>query len=246
MSSPSAEAIPQELKVRRAATLAAWLGIAHALLVLVSYAMLSLAPAPSASDEEFASFYTSGDRGWVIVAGLYLMPFAGIAFLWFVVMLRMWISRFAGRVDALLSNVQLVSGIVFLGLFFAGAAALSALAASAEFSTVPADPATARQFTQLGWALLLVFAMRMAAIFIFTTSALGRRHRFLPRWFVIVGYAVGAFLLLSASLAAFLILVMPVWLLILGLFLLARARSLPAAGRLEPDGAEAEAGLSEP
>jgi len=87
------------------------------------------------------------------------------------------------------------------------------------------DPATARQFTQLGWALVLVFAMRMAAIFVFTTTALGRRHRFLPRWFILVGHAVGAFLLLSASFAPFLILVFPAWLLILGVLILVRARS---------------------
>jgi hypothetical protein len=51
------------------------------------------------------------------------MPFAAIAFMRFAVMLRMWISRPADRVDRLFSNVQLVSGIVFLGLFSTSAAA---------------------------------------------------------------------------------------------------------------------------
>lgn len=225
MASPPADSIPPGLNRRRAASFAAWLGIGHALLVLTSYAMLSFAPSPEAGDDEFVVFYSSSDRWLVVVAGLYLMPFAGIAFLWFVVILRMWISKLASRVDELLSNVQLVSGIVFLALFFVSAAAVSVLAASAQFSSAAVDPATARQFTQLGWALVLVFAMRMAAIFVFTTTALGRRHRFLPRWFILVGYAVGAFLLLSASFAPFLILVFPVWLLILGVLILVRARS---------------------
>jgi hypothetical protein len=90
------------------------------------------------------------------------------------------------------------------------------------------DPVTARQFTDLGWALVAVFAMRMGAVFVITTSALGRRHGFLPAWFVIVGYLIGLFLLLSASVSTLFALVMPLWMLVLGGFLLIRARSLPA------------------
>ena len=71
--------------------------------------------------------------------------------------------------------------------------------------------------------------MRMAAVFIMTTSALGRRHGFIPTWFVAVGYAVGVALLLSASTSSYLILVMPGWLLILGVLLLFRSRTLPDA-----------------
>jgi hypothetical protein len=53
----------------------------------------------------------------VVLVGLYLMPFAGIAFLWFIVALRMWITHSASRENVLLSNIQLVSGIVFIALF---------------------------------------------------------------------------------------------------------------------------------
>lgn len=236
MAEPLDESIPEGLNVRRTASLTAWLAIAYALLVMASYALLTQIPGPSATDEEYLSFYASGDRRLAIVAGLYLMPFAGIAFLWFVVVLRMWISKTASRVDELFSNVQLVSGIVFIALFFASAAAISVLAASAEFSNVSVEPATARQFTQLGWALVLVFAMRMAGIFVLTTSTLGRRHGFLPRWFVVIGYLVGVFLLLSAVLSPALVLVMPGWVLGLGLILLARSRSLPAADAIRQEG----------
>ena len=227
---------PEGLNVRRAARLTGWLAIGYALLVLASYALLAQIPDPAATTEEYLSFYTSGDRRLAIVAGLYLMPFAGIAFLWFVVVLRMWITKTASRVDELFSNVQLVSGIVFIALFFASAASISVLAASAEFANVSVDPAAARQFTQLGWVLVLVFAMRMAGIFVLTTSTLGRRHGFLPRWFVVIGYLVGVFLLLSAVLSPALVLVMPGWVLGLGLILLARSRSLPAADAIRQEG----------
>ncbi|HEX6286548.1 MAG TPA: hypothetical protein VFZ80_03610 [Acidimicrobiia bacterium] len=227
MSPLLAQEIPEGLNVRRAAKLTAWLGIAYSLLVLGSYYMLSLAPRPSSSDEEYLAFYDSDETRVILIAGLYLMPFAGIAFMWFIVMLRAWIRRTASRVDDLFSSVQLVSGILYLALFLTAAAAISVLSAGGGSPEAAIDPSTKRQFTQMGWGLVVVFAMRMAAIFVITTTTLGRRHRFLPQWFVILGYLVGAFLLLSANTAPFLILVLPGWTLLLGLLLLARARSLP-------------------
>jgi len=220
------------LNAHKAATRTALLAIAHALLVAAAFALLMQAPQPSASNAEFADFYSSSDsRRLVIIATLYLLPFAGIAFLWFIVALRMWIGRSAARKDELLSSGQLVSGILFLGLFFAGAATTSVVAVGAEYSFSGVESSTAQYFAQLGWALFVVFAMRMAAVFIMTTSALGRRHGFIPTWFVAVGYAVSVALLLSASTSSYLILVMPGWLLILGVLLLFRSRSLPDAPR---------------
>ena len=236
MAEPLDESIPEDLNVRRAARLTAWLGIVYSILVVASFALLNRTPGPTSSDEDYLSFYSSGDRRLAILAGLYLMPFAGIAFLWFVVALRTWISKSARRVDELFSNVQLVSGIVFIALFFASAATLSALAANVEFADASIEPATARQFTQLGWALLLVFSMRMAGIFVLTTTTLGRSHGLLPRWFTIAGYGVGLFLLLSAVLSPALILVLPVWVFVLGLILLVRARSLPAGNGASGEG----------
>lgn len=230
MPPPPAEAIPEGRNVRRAAKLTAWLGITYSVLVVTSFALLVGTPGPTATDADYVKFYSSTDRRLAIVAGLYLMPFAGIAFLWFVAALRTWISGTARRVDELFSNVQLVSGVVFIALFFAAAASLSALATVVELTDATVDPVAARQFTQLGWALAIVFSMRMAGIFVLTTTRLGRTHGLLPRWFTIVGYAVGLFLLLSAVLSEALILAMPVWVFVLALILLARARSLPGRG----------------
>lgn len=74
---------------------------------------------------------------------------------------------------------------------------------------------------------MLVLAMRMAAMFVLATSSIGRHARVLPTWFIGLGYVVGAFLLLAATLSAVLILVFPVWMLILCALLLVRARHIP-------------------
>jgi hypothetical protein len=67
----------------------------------------------------------------------------------------------------------------------------------------------------------------MAAMFVFTTSNIGRSTAMLPRWFRSVGFIVGLFLLLSASFSRLLVLVFPIWVLVLCALILVRARQLP-------------------
>jgi hypothetical protein len=57
----------------------------------------------------------------------------------------------------------------------------------------------------------------------------------LPAWSIWLGFVVGAFLLLAATLSALLVLVFPVWVLSLGVLLLVRARHIPRDATL-PDG----------
>jgi hypothetical protein len=219
-----ADLAQQGRSMRRAAYLAIALGATHAVLFLLSYWLLSSGPGVRATSAQIVAFYHSGGHRRVILAGLYLMPFAGIAFIWFIVELRMWVTGHVRGENVLLSNVQLVSGIIYVALFFATAAASSALAASVEYSSAPIDTSIAREFPQFGYALLYVFAMRMAAMFVMTTSKIGRGAGVLPRWFVWLGFAVGLFLLLSATFSPALVLVFPLWLLVLCGLLFQRVR----------------------
>lgn len=52
-------------------------------MLLLSYWLLLCRPEPHAANAEIVSFYGSGDSRLTVHVGLYLMPFAGIAFLWF-------------------------------------------------------------------------------------------------------------------------------------------------------------------
>jgi hypothetical protein len=214
--------------LRKAAMLTAAFGIAHAVLFLLSFWLARDAPGPKATDQEYIDYYSSDNSRRLILVGLYLMPFAGIAFVWFIVSLRMWISGTIRRENVLLSNIQLVSGIIYVALLFVAAASESVVAASVEFSDAPVDPNVARQFPQFGSAILFIFAMRMAAMFVITTSNMGRNSPVLPNWFAYCGFVVGIFLLLSASFNTVLVVVFPIWLLILALLLFRRARQIPA------------------
>jgi len=139
----------------------------------------------------------------------------------------MWVGSHGRPEQALFSNIQLVSGILFIALLLEAAAAYSIDAAVVEFSNGSLSPALAREFPQLGRVLGLVLAMRLAAMFVIATSSIGRHTRVLPAWFIWLGYVVGAFLLLAATLSAVLILVFPVWVLTLCVLLLVRARQIP-------------------
>ena len=217
------------LAVRKAATLTATLGIVHAVLIVLTVVLLKgRAPDMDATDAEITAFYSDPDERRVVVfAGLYLLPFAGIAFIWFSVALRMWVAASARRKNVLFSNVQLVCAVIYTGLLFVAGASMSVVAASSELSDTPIDPAYTRQFPQYGTALLLIFAMRMAAMFVLTTTNLGRTSGILPRWFVLAGFAVAIGLLLTASLSAWLVLVFPTWILMFCGILLNRARKIP-------------------
>jgi hypothetical protein len=227
-SVPSVPAVGHHHSLRRVAYLSAAVGGVYSVLFLVSYWLVSGQPGPHASDAEVLAFYATEAPRRLVLVGLYLMPFAGIAFVWFIVALRMWISGSSRREDILLSNIQLVSGILFVGLFFAGGAAAAASAASVEFLDAPVDAVVARQLPALSNALVFVFAMRMAAMFVFATSNIGRTTGALPGWFVLLGFVVGLFLLLSATFSQLLVLVFPVWTLVLSVLLMMRARHIPS------------------
>jgi hypothetical protein len=217
--------IARARELQNAARFTAIAGITYAVLFIASFWLLTDVPKAGSSSQEIIDYYESDDGNAVTVVALYLMPFSGIAFLWFIVSLRMWISsRVERRVSVLFSNIQLVSGIIFLALFFAAGAALSVAALTIDIGDTRLSPIAAAEFPQYGSSLFFVFAIRMGAMFVFTTTNIGRASKILPNWFVIAGLVVGLTMLLSASFNRALILMFPVWVLILCLLILLHAR----------------------
>jgi hypothetical protein len=139
----------------------------------------------------------------------------------------MWIRGSARREKVLASNVQFVSGIIYTTLLLAAGAAMTVLAVSVEMSDAPIDPIVARQFPQYGTSLILVFAMRMAGMFVLTTTTITRSAKILPGWFAALSVVVAAGLFLTASLSSWLILVFPGWILVFCGILIDRARKIP-------------------
>lgn len=224
----SATPVAQEGRsLRKAAMLTAWLGGAHSLLFLLALWLLAQVPGPGDSNNEVIAYYSSSEKRLSTLLGMYVMPFCGIAFLWFIVALRMWIASAGRQEDALLSNIQLVSGILYIGLLFTAASANSVVAASVEFTEGEIDPAWARLLPQYGNTLLVVFALRMGGTFVITTSRLVLASTVLPRWFGYAGLVAGAAMLLTATINPWLAVMFPAWMLLLSILLFNRALQIP-------------------
>jgi hypothetical protein len=70
------------------------------------------------------------------------------------------------------------------------------------------------------YALLNVFGMKMAAVFIFMTSTIGLRTGVLAHWVSFLGYVFGLILLLVISDFAWIALLFPGWVLLVSAWIL--------------------------
>ena len=112
-------------RLRRAALLTSGAGIGFGALAIISWWLLGQdRDAVAAADDPFAYYAGAGASG-TAVAGLYLLPFAAILFLWFIVALRGWIRSSGHRRNMLVSDLQLVSGVAFTAVFLVGSAAVA-------------------------------------------------------------------------------------------------------------------------
>jgi hypothetical protein len=210
-------------QLRRAAALTGVVGAAFSLLFLLSLWLLSTAPRPHDSDQAYVEFYTGDDRRKVVLVGLYILPLAAVAFIWFIAALRQWTAHSRRRGSQLIATVQLLSGVAFITLALASAAASTMPAALVELSDETLKAEVARDFPLFGNALLLVFGVRMAAMFVMTTTNITSKVGFMPRWFSIISFLVAAVLFLSATLSVWLAVVFPAWVLALGILIIINA-----------------------
>lgn len=140
-----------------------------------------------------------------------LVPFAGIAFLWFMGVLR---NRLAEHEDRFFATVFFGSGLLFVGSTFFAAATTNALVESVAAGNI--SGATYHFGRSLSDGLLNLFAMRMAGVFMLSTCTIGLRTAIFPRWVAYVGYACALFLLLVIANWKWITLLFPAWMLLLG------------------------------
>jgi hypothetical protein len=157
------------------------------------------------------------NRRAMVHLGLKMVPFAGLAFLWFMGALR---SRIGLLEDRFLATVFLGSGLLFVGLLFTATAVSTATldgVAGDRLSTQGETYALARN---LSYTLMNVFGMKMAAVFIFVSSTLGLRTAFLARWLAFSGFGIGLGLLLMTTNFAWTALLFPWWVCLVSAYLL--------------------------
>jgi hypothetical protein len=193
---------------RRSAAIA---GIIFAVLLLTGLTMLRIA----VSEGNLQELQTDAQRRSLIQLSLHIVPFAGIAFLWFIGVVR---EQLGNVEDRLFSTVFMGSGLLFLAMLFIGAVNATSLL------TLLSEPSPNADLFAFGRSnaqtLISVYAMRMAAVFTLSVSTVGIRTSAVPRWISILGYLVALTLLVAAGEHKWFQLLFPSWVLLVSIVIL--------------------------
>ena len=214
------------LTTPRAAAIA---GILFSVLLLASLVLVRVSvPA----DPQEAGAWLS-DSWKTVNLALNLVPFAGIAFLWFIGVVR---DRIGEHEDRLFATVFLGSGLLFLAMLFTSAAVAGGIISM--YGTTPAMLIESGMYAfgrTLTYELMTVYTMKMAGVFMITTCTLSLRTGIFPRWMAFLGVVLALFLLLSIGFFDWAPVVFPLWILLISVYILlanlrrSKSESIPAA-----------------
>lgn len=199
------------LKTPRAAAIA---GILFSLLVIVSLVLIRITV--PADPRDAGAWLPSGAA--TAKLALHLLPFAGIAFLWFIGVLR---DRLGQSEDKFFATVFFGSGLLFLALLFVSAAMAGGLLRM--YASTPDQLLDSGLYTfgrTTTYELMNVYTMKIAGVFMISTCTLSLRTDIIARWMAYLGLALAIFLMLSVGAFYWAPLVFPLWVLLISVHIL--------------------------
>ena len=140
-----------------------------------------------------------------VALALNLVPFAGVAFLWFVGFLR---DRLGAREDQFFATIFLGSAVLMLAMLFAAAAVIGAVILA--FHAAPGvliNSATFHFGRGLAYGMVNIYLVKTIALYTGLT----------PRWLAYGGYAVAAVLLIGSYYIDWSLVVFPFWVLLVSI-----------------------------
>jgi hypothetical protein len=211
MNSNEARLTQAHLRTPRAAAVA---GILFSVLLFAVYALMRL----SVPGDPFepGAWLQSGET-YVAVA-MNLVPFAGIAFLWFVGALR---DRLGTREDQFFATVFLGSSFLLLAMLFSAAAVVGAIVMA--FHAAPGTLMHSATFyfgRSLAYGMVNIYLVKTASVFMITTSTIALHTRLTPTWLAVGGYVIALVLLIGSSYFDWSLMVFPLWVLLVSLIIL--------------------------
>jgi hypothetical protein len=201
---------------------AGWSGVVFAVLLVAYLVLIHRLPGLGSSDAAYREFYLNGGGATVSVVGLYLVPFAGIACLWHMIATRTLLQVRRPRSWAEIPHwLQLAACVVFVCMLFAGSAAAGAVSLLTRYSAAPLPgPDVARGLSAVGYALVFVFGVRAAGMYMITTTGLAKTAGVFPGPVVVISYLAAVGLLVSVTFHPAILLVFPAWVLMVSIVLL--------------------------
>ncbi len=216
MEKPHASVARRSLTTPRAAAIA---GILFALLYGASLVLIRFSiPADSTAD---TGAWLESNAGRISLA-LNLVPYAGIAFLWFIGVIR---DQLGDLEDRFFATVFLGSGLMFLALTFVGAALAGGLVSSyAIASTALVESGVFAYGRAVMFHVVNIYAVRMAGVFMISLGTIWLRTGLMHRAWALVTYALALVLLLSIGFSLWVTLIFPGWVLAVSLYYLIRTK----------------------
>jgi len=201
----------QSQAIPRAAAVA---GLIFSVLMLISLGIIRVA-IPEGLQEQST---VNAHFGRVLTLALHLVPFAGLAFLWFIGVLR---NRMGAAEDQFFATVFLGSGLLFVASLFAATAVATAVLGSSHAR--PGQQVSGEVYSfarQVAYSFLNIFAVRMAGVFVFSTCVIALRTGILPSWIAFSGFACGLTLLLVISNWMWIAMLFPLWTMLVSTYIL--------------------------
>jgi len=212
MSEGNEVLIRRRLRSPRSAALA---GILYSLLTVISMVLLSNlvtdAPADLTSDQ-----LETWSRSASLV--LVLVPFAGIAFLWFTGVIR---ERIGDREDRFFATIYFGSAIALVVMTFIWAATIGAIIGTLALA---ADGLIDNDIYIFGFAFMNQiignYVVRMAGVYMLSIGSVWMRAEVMPRWLTIITFIVALGFLFFASEIREARFIFPAWVFLVSVYLL--------------------------
>ncbi len=215
------------LRTPKAAAIA---GIVFSILLIIIFWLLR-SSVPADPLEPGAWLNTNSKT---IVIALNLVPFAGIAFLWFLGVLR---DRLGHLEDRFFATVFFGSALLFLAMLFTAAAILGALVLA--FAAHPNELINSTTFyfaRAVAYSIMNVYATQMAAVFMTSTSTVVIFTGIAPVWIAVLGYALALALLLGSYFISWSFFVLPLWVFLISVYVLIDNFRQPGQASPDSDG----------
>jgi hypothetical protein len=200
-------------------------GLVFSALFVIAWFLLRESPSYTATDQELLDYYGDPDRRRnSVMAGLYVIPFAGIAFIWFMAALRDRYLHFATRENMILSTAHVVAGALVVTSLFTLAGVELAVSWLGEAGDT-FDAASARSLLALGEAISDIMALRSAAVFIGVSASRAMRSGLFPRSYGVLSLITAVALLLVYEAVPGIALAFPAWVAGSSVLILVRRRA---------------------
>lgn len=201
----------RRLTTPRAAAVA---GILFALLFAASLILLRFSIPESLNAN--TDWMATGSGNISIALGL--MPFAGIAYLWFIGVVRDKLGEYE---DRFFSSVFYSSSLLFLAMVFISMAIIGGLVAGYRLNPGITRDSNVIYFSRaLMVQLSNVYALRMAGVTMISLATIWIRTGLAPRWLALVTYMLALILLVVVNFSLWVTLIYPTWVGIISVYIL--------------------------